>query len=690
MNLSVLSAPEAQADESKPYPPLPVNGAIESAVLRVCVISHEGEGATRNNGLGAAYTLLARALASAGHKVTFLYTGAAAPNARARAEWGAIYKAAGIDFIHLAHVAAAPEEPSVLPDWLRRPYDIYAWLKAQSPPFDIVHCPEYPGHAIFACLARHQGIALPATRICIGLHGPSSWARELNGFRVDAVRHLAVDFMERRCAALADFLVSPSAYMLGWAEENGWSLPSCAFVQPNILPPPKATATTSGRKIREIVFFGRLEPRKGYTLLCEAIALLPKELLHGITVTFLGKPMELYQGRTDDDIATRAAKWPCRWRVLGGKNREQALAFLSVGRRLAVIPSLGENSPYAVLECLAAGIPFIASHAGGIPELVAPEDRARVCFKPVNPETLARTLTRVLREGARPARPAFDLEANMTRWLAWHAQMKGPCVAFAPHSCAAEPTPRVTAIIVTREDARTAECATINSLEAQGYPNLEFRQIVASAPELRKAVEAVQDGWILLIENAVAVHVGAVRLAMRVARRTGADILTSAFDFSDNVEDPPGLSHIFLGPAVAAGMFMNVLGGPNAFMRRETFLKLAGRLDQAEAWDAQTSRALYVRAVLEGYRLEAIAEPLFQLPVSFGCGAAQTNESLPEVPAALQPLLETDDPHLRLVRRLLEDRARPRPSPFVQLRGNRPLRDLLRGLGKILRKMVVR
>ena len=46
------------------------------------------------------------------------------------------------------------------------------------------------------------------------------------------------------------------------------------------------------------------------------------------------------------------------------------------------MPSLQENSPNTVYECLEQGIPFIASNVGGVPELIAPDDHARVLFEP--------------------------------------------------------------------------------------------------------------------------------------------------------------------------------------------------------------------------------------------------------------------------------------------------------------------
>ena len=63
-------------------------------------------------------------------------------------------------------------------------------------------------------------------------------------------------------------------------------------------------------------------------------------------------------------------------------DQHEALARLSERGTLAVMPSLEDNSPNTVYECLERSIPFMASNVGGIPELVAPEDRPRVLFEP--------------------------------------------------------------------------------------------------------------------------------------------------------------------------------------------------------------------------------------------------------------------------------------------------------------------
>ena len=116
----------------------------------------------------------------------------------------------------------------------------------------------------------------------------------------------------------------------------------------------------SGEKIEidELVFFGRLETRKGLWLFCEALDRL-SDRLRGKTVTFLGKT-------TDAGISSglqlliRSTKWPFRVRLLTDYDRDEAIAYLKQGDRLAVMPSLADNSPCVIHECIEARVPSSA------------------------------------------------------------------------------------------------------------------------------------------------------------------------------------------------------------------------------------------------------------------------------------------------------------------------------------------
>ena len=89
------------------------------------------------------------------------------------------------------------------------------------------------------------------------------------------------------------------------------------------------------------------------------------------------------------------------------------------------MPSLIENSPCTVLECLLDGIPFLAADVGGVAELIAPEDRDRLLFAP-SAGALAAALTDRLESGAATGRPAIAQEAVRRVWTNWHIQPGRP------------------------------------------------------------------------------------------------------------------------------------------------------------------------------------------------------------------------------------------------------------------------
>src|SRR5439155_12438309 len=96
---------------------------------------------------------------------------------------------------------------------------------------------------------------------------------------------------------------------------------------------------------------------------------------------------------------------------------EQALEELRRPGTLAVMPSLLDNSPNTVAECVELGIPFIASATGGIPELVAEADRERVLFPPTAGD-LAAALQRVLTSSTfAAARPSREAPEALAAWV---------------------------------------------------------------------------------------------------------------------------------------------------------------------------------------------------------------------------------------------------------------------------------
>ncbi|MCL8208199.1 MAG: glycosyltransferase [Actinomycetia bacterium] len=618
------------------FPPLAAfaDGPARPGPLRVGLVTPEVGGLVRTGGVGTAYALLARALARAGHRVTVL--DASGTYAGGPADWLAAYQALGIT------VEPLPTPPGPPPDGSlprRRAWAVYTWLRDRPEPFDVVHAPDWQGTLYYALLARRQGLGFAGTLFCVGMHGPTLWAKEGNGQFVETLDDVESDFMERRAAAWADVVISPTQYLPAWLAARGWTFPARTAVQPNLLDladlPP--AGGPDPRPVAELVFFGRLEPRKGLDVFCDAVDRLYRTAgVPPFRVTFLGRALDLPQFSTRAFLAARAAQWPEPPTLLDDLDRRAALAYLAGPGRLAVVGSAVDNAPYTVLECLAAGIPLVATDRGGIPELVDPADRVRVLVPP-EPAPLAARLAAALSAGWAPARPAFDPAANEAAWLAFHHRLPRPA---SPRPPAARPP--VSVVLVHHDRPRHLERA-LASLRAQDYPAFEVVLVDdgSETPEAHRALEDLAPefaarGWTLLREPnrylGAARNRGAARARgdfllfmdddnvaepeeistfVRAALASGADILTAVMDvFRDEAPEAPVRRFVPLGGDAAAGLFENAFGDANALVRTAVFRALGGFTEEVgvghEDWE------FFARAVLAGYTLEVVPVPLFR------------------------------------------------------------------------------
>ena len=109
------------------------------------------------------------------------------------------------------------------------------------------------------------------------------------------------------------------------------------------------------------LFVGRLSEEKGIETIVRAAKLIPD-----VTFKIVGRGPQM-------ERLHRLADGLTNIEFLGFRMGEE-LADLYRGARAVLLPSrVHENFPLSVLEAMAAGKPVIASHAGGVPEIV--EDR---------------------------------------------------------------------------------------------------------------------------------------------------------------------------------------------------------------------------------------------------------------------------------------------------------------------------
>lgn len=674
------------ADSLYPPLPLPASGTIAPGrKLKVCIASFDFIGPVRNGGVGTAFTSLGEALAAAGHAVTFLYlSGQHCETTQPLAHWINEYRKKGIHFVPM------PEQggPKLDTTWaMGKAYRAYQWLQTQD--FDIVHFSEWRAPGYYALVAKHQGLAFARTHFCVHTHGPTLWSLFSNGEYLSQLAELELDFMERESVRLADVVASPSQYLLRWMQEQDWKFPGQVYVQQYVQPTaarPMPKATGHGQSpINEIVFFGRLEVRKGLVLFCQALDRLKADPeLRGIKVTFLGKLTQVHNEKGSDFLATRAKAWPWPVQIISDRDQYGAIDYLVQPGRMAVIPSMVDNLPNTVLECLGAKIPFIASTTGGIPEMLAPEDAAEMLF-PLQAAPLAQKMKHAVLHGLRPARFAVEPTANRQAWIDWHGALaplgkKSPAVA--PGKTAAE-TPLVSICMSHFNRPKFLQQA-LASIEAQDYPNYEVVLVddASTQPDAVAYVDSLvplfaERGW-QLIRNREELFVGAARnLAVRhargdylkfmdddnvakphevstmmaVARRTGADMVSCALDFFSETTAPkanqmPAARFLFLGAAVAASALRNYLGDTNTLFTRKVFEAMGGFHEDRRVGNEDWK--LIADALLHGYHLEVVPDALvWYRRTGTGENASVQNSQQAGYLQNIRPYLQAVPPVLR-------------------------------------------
>jgi glycosyltransferase involved in cell wall biosynthesis len=598
--------------------------------LRICIASYEFVGPTKTGGIGTAYTSLAEALAEAGHEVTVLYLGLRDPDSDTPfSHWEDHYARKGIRLVELPEA----ELPRVFYGHFeaKRSYLAYLWLAEadRERAIDVIHFPETLGHGYYSLLAKRQGWAFANATIAVGVHSSTYWVMETNRVAYLTGQEFAADFLERASVALADVVISPSAYMVDWMQGRGWSLSDRVFVQQYVRSrvvaggaDDEGSAETEGDGggIDEIVFFGRLETRKGIELFCDALDLLADEgALPETSVAFMGKQTVIDGLWAKEYLAKRGRKWPWRWRVLDDFAQPEAVAYLrgkgDGTKRLAVMPSLADNTPNTVMEALALRIPFIASRVGGTAELIHPLDLGRATFDPGGGRgdaDLAAALREAV-EGGRfePPRPAVEPEPNELVHLRWH---RGVAAATRAADRAPMPAPAVAgarvSVCVTAGEDDPAEDA-IAAVEAQEHPAVELVKV--SSGDRNEAGRTATGAYLMFLAHGASIEPSAVSTLVRVAEQTGADVVTAASKWSADagtgIRPPEG------GPAVA-GLFYRCFGDAGYMIRREAFERLGGFDPEAEA--GTEDHHLLCRAALEGYRIEIVPEPLIREQLAEG------------------------------------------------------------------------
>jgi glycosyltransferase involved in cell wall biosynthesis len=543
---------------------------------RVSVVTSELLGLPGTGGPGTADSLLALALARNGHEVELLI----APGrdiSGLSPEWQQTYAAANV------RLRPLQDDGSVHPAFLAPSAHVYDWRAL----------------AYAALRSRQLGRSLTDTAFVVYSHGPArvfaSAARKVP----DTVARFGEEVAQRASFELADVVVSPSQWLVEWLGAHHWPQRPVQVIQ-NLLEstalgqPVERVANHS--TIRRLAFFGQLREGKGIRVFLESLRLLGPQLLDGVELVFLGHTRTW----TEAQIRAELRDLPVSIRLEAQLERTAAIAELKRPGTLAVMPSLLENSPYAVAECIEHGVPFLAADVGGTPELVAAEDQGRVLLPPT-PGDFAAALRHALTgtTGVEPARPARAPEESLAAWLELIGTVKPPTRA------AVTPASR-DSVLVRADGADDPDDTLVDSLvAAQAASGADVVTCAVRTPDGGRRLFLGDPGPLGLIENQYGV--------IGVVRRAAADKV-----------EPSDSNWVFFARLALAGA--SVVSVP----------------DPAASYTPRSASSAERLAVLEAFE-QAGPEPL---------------QTLPQLTATLAAALAR--PHAEPVRRGLLQRIRRR------------------------------
>jgi glycosyltransferase involved in cell wall biosynthesis len=244
-----------------------------------------------------------------------------------------------------------------LPPWRRLPAVIRSTIRSRP---DVV----------FANGLHAESALLPSVPLVHKIVGDWAWERARNRHWTDRgiesfadarmpARPRLMRALRSHVTRRADRVVVPSHYLGGLVTR--WGVESSRVrVIPNAAP---AVLEPPDRRPRRLLYVGRLVSWKHVD---HVLGVLPE--LDGVELDVVGS------GPEEEDLRRLAEGTGVAGRVHfhGPLRQEEAMGLMRENAGVLVLPSSYEGMPHVVLEAFAAGLPVVASAAGGTPEIVEP------------------------------------------------------------------------------------------------------------------------------------------------------------------------------------------------------------------------------------------------------------------------------------------------------------------------------
>ncbi len=265
----------------------------------ICFVANDFNYIVRNGGIGTYFWMICHLLASQGWRVHVLYASTYIEDYEAVATVKKRLSKAGIGFSTLDEHDLPPHQALYAVDnWgnMSRSERVrYALEQLHAiHHFDLIEFAEWGATGFRSIQAKKAGLTFLDVKLMVKLHSSSQWCREGNHQWLGGIEDLRGDYTERYAFENADVQMAPCRYMLGYASSIHWNVrPDARVIGYSFPDRPQVCDPLTLEKPTEIVFFGRLETRKGFEIFLDACDRLPPD----VQITFLGKDTVLNSGK---------------------------------------------------------------------------------------------------------------------------------------------------------------------------------------------------------------------------------------------------------------------------------------------------------------------------------------------------------------------------------------------------------
>lgn len=501
--------------------------AFNTSNQKVAILaSNEFEGFSKNGGIGTYYTTLSQKLAAEGWYVILLlchshenFQGRSQlPNLHHIFSTGEVEKVLNLQPIHQAILSKCQE------DFISQCFDCESFCCLFFTQAIVATFPEAVVYVEFPAIwglgyrtiqAKKSGVLGNSCLVGVTDHGGFEWLREVNSrYTLDYPKWFwQACHYEQYSYDNADLSCFPSYFLKSKVESYGWktahavhlpyfipilnlsadveakhsgdNLPlKTNVLSPNASPSEKLkiseilTAQLDRKQI-PLVFFGRLEERKGLCTFVEALQLLNPDIAEKIYILFLGKIIKLestvLQGLDSQQYIDGALKGKFYYHILPDLSSLEAINLVSQSPTpIVCLCSLQENFPNTALEMGQLAVSLVVSNTGGFQEtlnLISRTDGVR-WFEPGDVHSLASTINEAI--SACPETPIVPDRAFLSQvnQKLLNQKLEYMSEAFIKSEPKDPQNPRVTIGITCFFDTiKILDC--LESLAGQTYQNLE-------------------------------------------------------------------------------------------------------------------------------------------------------------------------------------------------------------------------